>query len=302
MSNAVILCLALLLDAVFGEPRAIWTRVSHPAVLMGRLIGWCEKRLNSGSFRRAKGIAMIATLVLSMWLLGKTIACFGWLPQVIVAAILLAQRSLVAHVRAVGDALRISLGDGRRAVSMIVSRDTSEMDTASVSRSAIESAAENLSDGVIAPALWFLAGGLPGLLVYKIVNTADSMIGYRNERYEQFGWASARLDDIMNWIPARITALIIAMTHHGLGSLRAIRTDALKHRSPNAGWPEAAMARALNVAIAGPRSYDGVLRSFPYVNEQGRKDAGPDDIDAACRALWRSWIALLGMVLLFALF
>lgn len=302
MSTATILFCALLLDAALGEPRWLWTRFPHPAVLMGRLIGWADKAFNTGSTRKLRGIVLVVALTLTMITLGKLIALFGWLPQLLIAAILLAQRSLVDHVQAVGNALRLSLGEGRRSVAMIVSRDTATMDQSAVTRSAIESAAENLSDGVIAPAFWFLIAGLPGLLVYKIINTADSMIGYRTPRHEDFGWAAARLDDLLNLIPARLTAALIAATHGGLSAWQAIREDAKKHRSPNAGWPESAMARALNTAIAGPRAYDGEMRDFPFVNERGRKTLGPDDIDAACRALWRTWAAFLALTFLLALF
>ena len=302
MSTATILFFALLLDAALGEPRWLWNRFPHPAVLMGRLIGKADKQFNSGPARKLRGIILVFALTLTMIILGKLISLFGWLPQLLIAAILLAQRSLVDHVQAVGDALRLSLGEGRRAVAMIVSRDTAAMDQSAVTRSAIESAAENLSDGVIAPAFWFLIAGLPGLLVYKIVNTADSMIGYRTPRHEDFGWTAARFDDLLNLIPARLTAALIAATHSGLSAWQTIREDARKHRSPNAGWPESAMARALNTAIAGPRAYDGEMRDFPFVNERGRKSLGPDDIDAACRALWRTWAAFLALTFVLALF
>lgn len=301
MSHASLLALALLLDAALGEPRWLWSRVSHPAVLLGRAIGWADARFNEGSSRKAKGVATIAALTLAMLVLGKLLAAFGWLPELLLAAILLAQRSLVDHVRAVGDGLRLSLGEGRRAVSRIVSRDTEAMDADAVSRSAIESAAENLSDGVIAPAFWFLVAGLPGLLVYKAINTADSMIGYRTPRHEEFGWAAARFDDLLNWLPARLTALMIGATHNVLSDWPAIRTDARLHRSPNAGWPESAMARALGVAISGPRAYDGEMRDFPFVNATGRRNLGPDEIDAACTALWRTWAAALALTVLLAL-
>ncbi|SFL67182.1 adenosylcobinamide-phosphate synthase CbiB [Shimia aestuarii] len=301
MSTAALLALALLIDAIFGEPDWVWRRLPHPAVLMGRLIGWAETHLNRGPIRRVNGILLVLTLVGGMWALGRGLSFLGWLPEMVLAAILMAQRSLVDHVRAVGDALRISLGDGRRAVARIVSRDTANMDQSAVTRSAIESAAENLSDGVIAPAFWYLVAGLPGLLVYKIINTADSMIGYRTDRFAAFGWAAARLDDVLNWIPARFTAALIAATHHGFSDWGAIRADARLHRSPNAGWPESAMARALDTAIAGPRAYDGEMRDFPFVNPHGRHDLGPDDIDAACTALWRSWGAFLAIVIGLAL-
>ncbi|MBO6896504.1 MAG: cobalamin biosynthesis protein [Shimia sp.] len=301
MSTAGILVGALLLDAVFGEPRWLWHRVPHPAVLMGKVIGRADQDYNNGINRKAKGVIVVIALVLAAWVLGAILSLFGWLPQVLLAAVLLAQRSLVEHVQAVGDALRQSLGDGRMMVGRIVSRDTKALDQSAVARSAIESGAENLSDGVIAPAFWFLIGGLPGLLIYKIVNTADSMIGYKTERHKDFGWAAARLDDVLNWVPARLTALLIAATHAGLGQWNAIKADAKLHRSPNAGWPESAMARALDVAVAGPRSYDGVMQDFPYVNPQGRKVLMADDVDACCRALWLTWAAGLAVVVVLAL-
>ncbi|NKW91282.1 cobalamin biosynthesis protein [Rhodobacteraceae bacterium R_SAG9] len=300
MSTAGILVGALLLDAIFGEPHWLWQRAPHPAVLMGKLIGRADRDYNTGFNRKAKGVIVVIALVLAAWILGGIISLFGWLPQMLLAAILLAQRSLVEHVQAVGDALRQSLGDGRLMVGRIVSRDTKAMDQSAVARSAIESGAENLSDGVIAPAFWFLVGGLPGLLIYKIVNTADSMIGYKTERHKDFGWAAARLDDVLNWVPARLTALLMAATHAGLGQWKAIKADAKLHRSPNAGWPESAMARALDVAVAGPRSYDGVMQDFPYVNPQGRKALVADDVDACCRALWLTWAAGLAVVVVLA--
>ena len=300
MSGAGILALAMLLDAALGEPRWIWQRVPHPAVLMGRAVAWLEARLNRGGARRLKGIAALVLLCAGAVLTGMVLGLFGWPVEVIAAAVLLAQRSLVDHLRAVGDGLRLSLDAGKRAVAMIVGRDTAAMQGPDVARAAIESGAENLSDGVIAPAFWFLVAGLPGLFLYKVVNTADSMIGYRNARYESFGWAAARLDDVLNVIPARLTAGLIALTH-GLFSWKALAADARLHRSPNAGWPEAAMARALGVALAGPRSYDGAMRYFPYVNGFGQKAIGPQEVEAACSALWRAWGAALALCLVLAL-
>lgn len=300
--TAILLLPALLLDAVFGEPKWLWDEFPHPAVLMGRAVTWLETRLNSGTARRAKGVAAMAVLGLGAVALGWLIHIVPDLGvlEVIGAAILLAQRSLVDHVRAVAQALRVSLQAGRDAVSMIVGRDTDTLDEAAVSRAAIESAAENLSDGVIAPAFWFLIGGLPGLMLYKVTNTADSMIGHRTPRYEEFGWAAARLDDVLNLIPARMTAALIALTH-GWTNARPILRDAPLHRSPNAGWPEAAMAVVLNVALSGPRAYHGEMREFPWVWPEGRRDIGPDAIDAAARALWRAWAGLVLIVGLIAL-
>ncbi|RMH42828.1 MAG: cobalamin biosynthesis protein CobD, partial [Alphaproteobacteria bacterium] len=201
---------------------------------------------------------------------------------------------------AVADALRLSVGDGRVAVARIVGRDTATLDRAGVARAAIESAAENFSDGVVAPVFWLLVGGLPGLVAYKAVNTADSMIGYRTPRHEAFGWAAARLDDAMNWVPARLAAVLLALVGGWRARWADMRRDAGHHRSPNAGWPEAAMAGALGVALAGPRSYQGTLTDDPFVNPKGRRDAGAEDVDRAVSLLWRAWLVLLGAIALAA--
>ena len=300
--SAALLVPALLLDAAFGEPHWLWSRLPHPAVVMGRAVGWLDAKLNRGENRKAKGVLALVVLVLGAGLAGAAIASLpdGGLLEVLAAAILLAQRSLVDHVRAVGDALRLSLSDGRRMVARIVGRDTTALDEAGVARAAIESAAENLSDGVVAPALAFLVFGLPGLMIYKITNTADSMIGHRTPRHEQFGWAAARFDDLLNWIPARLTAALILLANGRFDPAPVLRDGPL-HRSPNAGWPEAAMAVVLDVALSGPRSYNGVMTAFPWVWPEGRADPGPDQIDAACTALWRAWAGLLGLACLVAL-
>lgn len=295
------LILAMLLDAAVGEPKALYNRVPHPAVLMGRLIGWTDDRFNQGADRRRNGIVTMLALAIGALILGKLLAAFGPLVEILVLAALLAQRSLVDHVRDVGNALRLSEGDGRMMVARIVGRDTSQMDGPAISRAAIESAAENFSDGVIAPIFWFALLGLPGLLLYKITNTADSMIGYRTERHRDFGWAAARFDDLLNLAPARLTAVLIALTHQVLHNWPLLVRDARQHRSPNAGWPEAAMARALDVALSGPRSYEGEMRDFPFVNVDGTHKATPDHIDAACTALWRVWGVVLGLALLLSM-
>ena len=302
MEHAAILAGALLLDAALGEPDWLWRRLPHPAVLMGRLIGWCDLRFNQGGRRRAKGIAVMAALAFGAWGLGLAIAALplGWLWQMMIAAVLLAQRSLADHVGAVADALRLGLAEGRRAVAHIVGRDTGAMDGTAVARGAIESAAENLSDGVVAPALWFLVAGLPGLLVYKITNTADSMIGYRTPRHADFGWAAARFDDLLNLIPSRLTALMIALVHGRFDAGPVVWRDAPLHRSPNAGWPEAAMAVCLGVQLSGPRSYGGAVQDYPLVHPEGRAEIGPDEIDASVGAVWRTWGLLLGASLVLA--
>ncbi|MEQ9257921.1 MAG: adenosylcobinamide-phosphate synthase CbiB [Roseovarius sp.] len=301
MSHAAVLVLALGLDALFGEPRWLWDRLPHPAVMMGRAVGWCDAQFNWGTARRAKGVAAMAGLGMGALLLGSVLQELGWVVEALVAAVLLAQKSLAEHVRAVADALRLSLGDGRLAVAQIVGRDTGGMDEPAVARAAIESAAENFSDGVAAPAFWFLLLGLPGLLLYKVTNTADSMVGYRTERHEDFGWAAARFDDLLNLAPARLTALAVALLSGQLGDWGEISTEARRHRSPNAGWPEAAFARVLGVALAGPRAYDGKMQDYPFVNPTGARQIGPEEIDAAVALLWRVWAALLVLATVLAL-
>ena len=301
MTTATMLVAALLLDAALGEPNWLWSRLPHPAVLMGKIVKSLDQSLNQGNSRRIKGGIVVAILICLALALGSLLSLLGPVVEILCAAILIAQRSLVDHVSAVALGLRTSLAEGRNAVSMIVSRDTAAMTAPQVARSAIESGSENFSDGVIAPAFWFLIAGLPGLLVYKMINTADSMIGYRNDRYEEFGKAAARMDDLLNLIPARLTGLLIALSSGQLRNWRAITTDASQHRSPNAGWPEAAMARAIGVALAGPRSYDGEMRDFPWVNEAGNKASSAHDIDACTAKLWQVWTVVLALTVALAL-
>ena len=294
------LVLALLLDALLGEPRVLWDRWPHPAVLMGRAVAWADRRLNDRT--RAMGVLALLVLLAGAIALGLALAALpGGFAEVIVGAILLAQRSLADHVTAVARGLRMSLGEGRRAVAMIVGRDTAALDSSATARAAIESAAENFSDGVVAPAFWFAVAGLPGLLAYKVVNTADSMIGHRTPRHEAFGWASARFDDLLNLIPARLSALLIWLCGPR-GPWRPIIAEARLHRSPNAGWPEAAMARVLDVALSGPRSYHGEMRDYPWVHPQGRKTIGAPEIEASVRVLWRAWGILLALAVVVAVF
>ncbi|WP_171212626.1 adenosylcobinamide-phosphate synthase CbiB [Ruegeria sp. HKCCA5426] len=300
MSTAFLLVCAMCLDASLGEPDWVWSRVRHPAVMIGNLIGLLDKRLNNGGHRRLKGVAVVILLVIGAMILGGALAMLGPLVELVICAILLAQKSLVTHVRDVAEGLNASLDQGRAKVAMIVSRDTRDMTEAQVARSAIESAAENLSDGVIAPAFWFLVAGLPGLLIYKAVNTADSMIGYRSEKYLEFGWAAARLDDVLNLIPARLTSVMIVVQSGQWAQWQGITSDARRHISPNAGWPEAAMARALNVALAGPRSYDGKLRDLAWVNGDAPREIGAPEVFRACNMLWTVWGLALGLVSVWA--
>lgn len=298
MTHLELLLFALILDALLGEPNWIWSRVPHPATLMGRAVEWFDERLNHGENRKQAGVvavSLLAGLGAAGSLLIVALPDWGIL-EALLGAALLAQRSLTQHVQAVADALRSDISAGRRAVSMIVGRDPATLDESAVARGAIESAAENFSDGVIAPAFWFLLFGLPGIVVYKIVNTADSMIGHKNERYAEFGWAAARLDDIINWAPARISGGLICLAHWSQDAWNVMQVDAQHHRSPNAGWPEAAMAGVLGIAISGPRSYDGEVNNLPWVNPLGRKPLSPIDIEDAVRVLWRSWFVFVALL------
>jgi adenosylcobinamide-phosphate synthase len=297
------LAAALILDALVGEPEAVWSRLPHPVVLIGRLVAWLDRRLNHGPDRGRKGVLAVLALLVATLPVPVLIATlpFGWVLEILGAAALLAQRSLAEHVGAVARALDRSLDEARDTVSRVVGRDPRSLDRAGVARAAIESAAENFSDGVVAPAFWFLLGGLPGIVLYKAVNTADSMIGHRNPRYVEFGRAAARLDDALNWLPARLAGLLLCIAGLRPGALRIMRRDARLHRSPNAGWPEAATAAVLGLALAGPRIYGGVITDDPYLNAEGSRDATPEDIRRAVALVWRAWGLLLGLAFLLGL-
>lgn len=298
-TGLALLAIALALDAVFGEPEWLWSRVPHPIVLAGKMVEALDERLNgsqtSASTRRTGGVVAVVILVVVGVALGRIVE---WLPAgdiwgAAVAAILLSHRSLVQHVEAVAGGLMNGLDEGRAAVGRIVGRDPETLDENGVARAAIESGAENFADGVVAPAFWFLIGGLPGILVYKLVNTADSMIGHRNDRYAEFGWAAARLDDVMNFVPARLTALLFSIADLSFDGIRCALRDAKGHRSVNAGWPEAAMAALIDVRLAGPRTYAGRTVNDPYMFAEGRTIAGPDEIAECVNLLWCAWAVML---------
>lgn len=299
-----ILALALTVEAFCGYPDRLYRALGHPVTWIGRLIARLDAGLNRGDVtaRRLKGVlalvlllAVVAagTLVLTALagLAGETV---GILVLAFLAASLPAQRSLFVHVARVAASLRHEgLTGGRRAVSMIVGRDPDSLDEAAVCRAAIESLAENFSDGVVAPAFWIGAGGLTGGALYKAVNTADSMIGHRTPRHEAFGWAAARLDDLVNLPASRLTALLLIAAAtldrdaSAGGAWRAVRRDARHHRSPNAGWPEAAMAGALGLRLAGPRVYGATRVEDAWMGD-GRVEAGPADIERALRLYRRA--------------
>ena len=293
-ANLSVLAGALLLEAAFGYPEWLYRAIRHPVVWMGALLAWLERGLNRKAApawrRRAGGVVAVLVLVGAAALPAAAVeAGSRWVEVVpmVAAAALLAQRSLWTHVRAVGEALaREGLAGGRVAVGRIVGRDVAALDEAGVVRAAIESLAENFSDAVVAPGLWCALLGLPGIAAYKAINTADSVIGHRTARHAAFGWAAARLDDLVNLPASRLAAgwLVVAALIHpharGGAALRAVWRDAGRHRSPNAGWPEAAMAGALGLSLAGPRVYGATRVEDSWMGE-GRRAATVDDLGLA---------------------
>jgi adenosylcobinamide-phosphate synthase len=296
--RVLILIGAFCIEAVLAYPAIVFGAIGHPVSWIGRLISALESRLNrpdySTDLRRAAGIASVALLVaisissgLALEMAMRVVPFLGLILTVLVVAMLIAAGSLDQHVRAVASALRSDgLSRGRKNIAKIVGRDPDALNEAAICRAAIESLAENASDGVTAPAVWYLLGGLPGMIAYKAINTADSMIGHTSERYRAFGWAAAKLDDLVNWPASRLTGLIFiaaAALVPGASAVTAWQAfwrDARRHRSPNAGWPEAAMAGALRLRLAGPRVYAGTVIDDHWMGD-GRVEATVEDIDRA---------------------
>ena len=306
-----LLAVALAVDALVGDPDILWRRVPHPVALLGGLVGWLDRMLNreelSPAWRRLLGGIAILIVVEIAALAGFAVemlfaACALWLDRHDPRRRNPARRPFALRSRR----------RGRRGVRQRHRRGTScrrahrrarpgKPRRARICRAAIESTAENFSDGVVAPALWFLLLGLPGLFAYKAINTADSMIGHLTDRYKDFGWAAARLDDLVNLPASRLAGLLIAFGAPAAGgsiatAFRIMLADAPKHRSPNAGWPEAAMAAALGLALAGPRHYGGIIVTDPFLNEHGRRDATPQDIQRALRVYVAANVLLFAVV------
>ncbi len=300
--------LALAVERFTGYPEVLQSRVRHPVQWMGSCLSLLEQRLHNDTLPpsqlRQRGII---TLCLMLLIVGATALAlsslahavpYGWIIEALLATPLLAQHSLRRHVAGVAQGLNLSLEDGRLAVSHIVGRNPNLLDEAGVSRAALESLAENTADGIVAPLFWFIVGGLPGIAIYKAINTADSMIGHKSERYLHFGWAAARLDDLVNLPASRLSgalfilAAVITPDMDSRNALRAMWRDAGKHQSPNAGWPESALAGALNVSLGGPRHYDDDMVALPVMGD-GISDLTSEDIargirlfDAALRLLF----------------
>ena len=312
---ALVVLLAFLFDLAIGDPPSLYQKFPHPVALLGKAVEELERRLNRKQRGRSsllwRGGAVTLFLCCLATALGWVISWAsaalpgGFVVEALIASSLIAYRSLHDHVSAVVKGLRKSLEAGREAVAKIVGRDPAQLDGPGVARASVESLAENFSDGVIAPLFWFLLLGLPGLFVYKTINTLDSMVGYRNDRFEAFGKIAARLDDAVNWIPARLAGFIIVISAVFLPAadpsraLRILLRDAPKHRSPNAGWQEAAFAGALDFALAGPRRYKDGRVEDAWMGE-GRKDLSADDLEHAITLYRLS--GLLTLMILIAVF
>jgi adenosylcobinamide-phosphate synthase len=310
----LILFLAIGLDALLGDMPWLFRRVPHPVALIGQAIEILERRLNrperSDRARRWRGGLMAVGLIALGVVVGGLISAIAhtlpyvWLAELFLVATLLAQRSLFDHVHDVAVALQKNgLEAGRYAVSRLVGRDPNALDGHGVARAAIESLAENFSDAVVAPVFWYLVLGLPGLIAYKTVNTLDSMVGYRTERYRAFGMVSARLDDAMNLIPARLAGLLLVLAApfvprgRPINALVTMVRDARHHRSPNSGWPESACAGALDLALGGPRRYPGLVVEEKWMG-RGRTKADLADIHRALHLFSVACVLDAGLVVL----
>lgn len=292
------------LDAAFGWPAGLFRRIGHPVTWLGRAISALDRRMNreERSFHIRKRLGIVAVLLVLALVCLPALLVQRSLPDGAVGAFvtgavawpLLATRSHHDHVLAVAGPLAAGdIAGARRAVSMIVGRNPDRLDSPAIARAATESLAENTSDGIVAPLFWGLLFGLPGIAGYKAINTLDSMIGHRTPRHEAFGWASARLDDVVNLLPARLTGLLFALvSHRPLAALRCMWRDAGQHRSPNAGWPEAAMAGALGIRLSGPRVYDDRVAEEPWLNGAA-PDPAPGDLRRALALYLRAMAALL---------
>lgn len=270
------LIIGYILDLLFGDPR----KHPHPIVAFGNLIGWCERHLNRGRYRKTKGCLVALLLPLFIWGIGIGISILAWkispIAYYIVASVSvfygLANHSLIQEGREVIDTLeKKGVEAGRKRLSWIVGRDTSQLSPQKIYTAVLETMAENLSDGVVAPLFFYALGGFPAMMAYKMINTLDSMIGYKDPKYKDFGCCSARLDDIANYLPARLTALLIALAGYRKGIFNFIRKYARQHASPNSGYPESAMAGSLDCRFGGPNIYHGILVDKPYIGTNDRE-------------------------------
>lgn len=315
MNNFALAALVLVIESFVGYPQAVNKLIGHPVQWIGKLITYIDDGLNDPEVDAAQNrrhgilaiILLCAAVGIPAWLLAKTLSqySYGWVINVAIATAFIAQKSLRDHVSAVDRALGISLPAACAEVAKIVGRDVQVLDENGIAKAALESLAENTADGITAPIFWYALLGLPGLMIYKAINTADSMIGHKNEKYLNFGWAAAKLDDLVNLPASRLTGLMFAAAawisskSDAQNTLKSMWRDAGKHQSPNAGWPEAAMAGALDVRFGGPRSYDGESVELPYMGDGS--DVEPKDIARGLELYDRALIVLLVTAVLLAM-
>lgn len=320
----LILTLALVLDWYVGEPKSLWSRVPHPVAVFGKIISWADRRrysqwveqISTGDTDRddlflggALLVGLFVICIVGSALLSWLFALldpFWWFAEILIISVFIAQKSLFEHVTAVVHALKTGdVNSGREAVALIVGRNTSQLNSSGIAKASIESLAENTSDGIVAPVFWYAVFGLPGLLFYKAVNTADSMVGHKNEKYEWFGKPAAILDDVLNWPAARLTALLVVVVvafRDGFGKAKTVWNTTLRdaggHRSPNAGWPETAFAAALDISLGGVRVYQTEHVNGHVLNASGRDDLSAIDITIALDLFRHLCFGLMGLCFL----
>jgi adenosylcobinamide-phosphate synthase len=316
MNHFVMAAFALVIEYFIGYPQTLQRVIGHPVEWIGKLIAYLDEGLNDpdseASDQRNHGIFAVAALCIAVgvpaFLIERLLLSFhyGWIINTLLATTFIAQKSLRDHVTAVARTLPQSIISARQEVAKIVGRSPSTLDESGVAKAALESLAENTADGITAPIFWFAIAGLPGIVVYKAINTADSMIGHKSEKYLNFGWAAAKLDDLVNLPASRLTGLMFAgaawfkSKTRAQAALNAMWRDAGKHQSPNAGWPEAAMAGALDLKFGGPRQYDGEMVELPYMGD-GRSQMNANDIDKGLELYDRALFILMTATALLAL-
>ena len=316
MNHFVMAAFALVIEYFVGYPQSLQRAIGHPVEWIGKLIAYLDEGLNDpdseASDQRNQGIFAVVALCIAVgvpaFLIEKLLLSFhyGWIVNILLATAFIAQKSLRDHVTAVARTLPQSILSARKEVAKIVGRDPCTLDESGIAKAALESLAENTADGITAPVFWFAVAGLPGIVIYKAINTADSMIGHKSEKYLNFGWAAAKLDDLVNLPASRLTGLMFAAAALFKSKMRAqsalntMWRDAGKHQSPNAGWPEAAMAGALDLKFGGPRQYDGDMVQLPYMGD-GRSQMNASDIDKGLELYDRALFILMATMALLTL-
>ena len=299
MEIFLVIIIAVLVDAYAGDEHLLWRKVPHPIIYIGRYINFLDIEFNRKEFsdksKFFNGFLVIFISVIGLYFLTRILEdlllnnTFGYIILGFLVSILLSGKSLFSHVKSIyDDLMRDDIQSAKSNLSKIVSRDVDKLDESSITRGSIESLSENFCDGYISPIFWFLVLGFPGVVIYKFISTADSMIGYKNEKYIKFGKCAAKIDDIMNFVPARISSLFIVLATYLLkenwkSAIQITKIDAKKSSSPNSGWPESSMAGALDIALGGSNYYENKFVNSEWINASAAKEIDSDHI---IRALW----------------